>query len=287
MQLPPPPPPIPEPGSRCRRHCSYGRRHRRCRHHRLRSGPGKDVVAALRASRKRLFSLQSSTVSAARLPGAPTRSPFSGGCRGPSRHRPSPLPAGPAPPREARASLSDGRTGCGRARLGTAGLRTPPGSSSARRRPCLLLSGPEPSLWACQPRSFVAFKNCSVAEGERVPPSRDAPAALPWMSKGLTLADSWGESLSHFALKLFHHRWCGKPCWTRDSLTAGLRFESRNGIVRIVLLTQTRFPVGRGKMRLRIEASHAICRHFTAIISCVCAPNSSIHFCLLVLSFTI
>lgn len=119
MQLPPPPPPIPEPGSRRRRrHCSYGRRHRRCRHHRLRSGPGKDVVAALRASRKRLCSLQSSTVSAARLPGAPARSPFSGGGRGPSRHRPSPLPAGPAPPREARASLSAGRTGCGRARLG-------------------------------------------------------------------------------------------------------------------------------------------------------------------------
>lgn len=121
MQLPPPPPPIPEPGSRCRRHSSYGRRHRHCRHHRLRSGPGKDVVAALRASRKRLFSLQSSTVSAARLPGAPTRSPFSGGGRGPSRHRPSPLPAGPAPPREARASLSEGRTGAaghGWARLG-------------------------------------------------------------------------------------------------------------------------------------------------------------------------
>lgn len=36
--------------------------------------------------------------------------------------------------------------------------------------------------------------------------------------------------------------------------------------------------MGRGKIRLRIEASHAICRHFTAIISCVCAPNSSIHF---------
>lgn len=179
MQLPPPPPPIPEPGSRCRRHCSYGRRHRRCCRHRLRSGPGKDVVAALRASRKRLCSLQSSTVSAARLPRAPARSPFSGGGRGPSRHRPSPLPAGPAPPREARASLSAGRTGCGRARPGTAGLRTPLGSSPARHRPCLLPSGPEPSLWACQPRSFVAFKNCNVAEGQRVPPEPRRPCCAP------------------------------------------------------------------------------------------------------------
>lgn len=134
MQLPPPPPPIPEPGSRCRRHCSYGRRHRRCCRHRLRSGPGKDVVAALRASRKRLCSLQSSTVSAARLPGAPARSPFSGGGRGPSRHRPSPLPAGPAPPREARASLSAGRTGCGRARPGTAGHGW--AADSPRQLPC-------------------------------------------------------------------------------------------------------------------------------------------------------
>lgn len=118
MQLPPPPPPpIPEPGShcRCRRHCIYCRRHRRCRQHRLRSESGKDVVAALRSSRKRLCSLQSSAVSAARLPGAPARSPFSGGGCGQSRCRPSPLPAGPASPREAGASLLALGTGCGRA----------------------------------------------------------------------------------------------------------------------------------------------------------------------------
>lgn len=164
MKLPPPPPPIPEPSSR--RHCSYGRRHRCCRHHRLRSGPGKDVVADLRAFRKRLCSLQSSTVSAARLPGAPARSPFSGGGRGPSRHRPSQLPAGPAPPREARASLLTGRTGCGWA------------ADSPRHLLCSAPPLPAP-LWACQPRFFVAFKTCSVAEGERVPPSLDSPAALP------------------------------------------------------------------------------------------------------------
>lgn len=159
MQLPPPPPPpIPEPGShcRCRRHCIYCRRHRRCRQHRLRSESGKDVVAALRSSRKRLCSLQSSAVSAARLPGAPARSPFSGGGCGQSRCRPSPLPAGPASPREAGASLLALRTGCGE----TTGPRTPLGTSSAQRRPCLLPSGPEPSLWACQPCSFfVTFKN--------------------------------------------------------------------------------------------------------------------------------
>lgn len=136
VQLPPPPPPpIPEPGSRRRRrHCTYGRCHRRCRQPRPWSEPGKDAVAALRSPRKRLCSLQSSAVSAAWLPGAPARSPYSGGGCGRSHCRPSPLPAGPAPPREARAS----RGAAGPAQLETAGPQAPLGTVSARRRPCLL-----------------------------------------------------------------------------------------------------------------------------------------------------
>lgn len=177
MQLPPPPPPIPEPGSRRRRrHCSYGRRHRRCRHHRLRSGPGKDVVAALRASRKRLCSLTVLHGECGAAPRGPSAKPLLG--RRPRPVSPPPLPA------SGRACASAGSPGFSLGgpygvRPGTAGLRTPLGSSPARHRPCLLPSGPEPSLWACQPRSFVAFKNCNVAEGERVPPEPRRPCCAP------------------------------------------------------------------------------------------------------------